>query len=186
MNWEMFYCPHRDCRWYGQPFTVGLLVQHGGSSGAPQARRNAWGEGGLALWDSVLWMTSRPSVMRDGGAGIGKRPCAAGHGAERAGGYSHGRRQARSGRAPLPHGHALLGAQRARQRMPTRRVVACRAHEGSASARCEDLLDDPIPFFTSDPLPAYQHALLTTYGAWYRQATRHRAGGGGEHARGVG
>src|SRR5712692_7976641 len=55
------------------------------------------GECGLALWDSVLRMTSRPSAVRDGGAGIGKRPCAAGHGAEHAGGQSHGLRLARWG-----------------------------------------------------------------------------------------
>ena len=27
--------------------------------------------------------------------------------------------------------------------------------------------DDSMPLFTSDQLPAYWHALLTTYGAWY-------------------
>src|SRR2546430_9049102 len=32
--------------------------------------------------------------------------------------------------------------------------------------------DDYIPFFTSDQLPEYEHALLTTYGEWY-QPERH-------------
>ena len=41
---------------------------------------------------------------------------------------------------PLPHGDALLVAQLARVGMPTRRVVECRAHEGSASAWRQALL----------------------------------------------
>ena len=41
MNWETLYCPHRDCRCYGQPFTAGLLVKNGSSRGEPQARCNA-------------------------------------------------------------------------------------------------------------------------------------------------
>ena len=37
------------------------------------------------------------------------------------------------------------------------------------------MTDDHLPFFTSDQLPQYKHALLTTYGEWYqpeRQGTR--------------
>jgi IS1 family transposase/transposase-like protein len=43
VNWETLYCPHRDCRCYGKPFTAGLLVKHGSSRGEPQARCNACG-----------------------------------------------------------------------------------------------------------------------------------------------
>jgi hypothetical protein len=32
--------------------------------------------------------------------------------------------------------------------------------------------DEHIPFFTSDQLPAYKHALLTTYGEWYQPERR--------------
>ena len=43
MNWETLYCPHRDWRCYGKPFTAGLLVKNGSSRGEPQARCNACG-----------------------------------------------------------------------------------------------------------------------------------------------
>jgi hypothetical protein len=39
-------------------------------------------------------------------------------------------------------------------------------------ARVAYVTDDYIPFFTSDQLPEYEHALLTTYGEWY-QPERH-------------
>jgi len=42
-------------------------------------------------------------------------------------------------------------------------------------ARVAHVTDDAIPLFTSDQLPAYRHALLHTYGAWYqpqRQGSR--------------
>jgi IS1 family transposase/transposase-like protein len=39
-------------------------------------------------------------------------------------------------------------------------------------ARVAHVTDDYIPFFTSDRLPEYEHALLTTYGEWY-QPERH-------------
>jgi hypothetical protein len=39
-------------------------------------------------------------------------------------------------------------------------------------ARVAHVRDDPSPFFPSDPLPAYQHALLPTDGAWYQPARR--------------
>jgi hypothetical protein len=39
-------------------------------------------------------------------------------------------------------------------------------------ARVAHVTEDHIPFFTSDPLPAYKHALLTTYGAWYQPERR--------------
>src|SRR2546426_11420685 len=39
-------------------------------------------------------------------------------------------------------------------------------------ARVAHVTDDHIPFFTSDRLPEYEQALLTTYGAWY-QPERH-------------
>ena len=48
MNWETLYCPHRDCRCYGKPFTAGLLVKNGRSGGEPQARCTACG-GSVAL-----------------------------------------------------------------------------------------------------------------------------------------
>jgi transposase-like protein len=48
LNWETLYCPHRDCRWYGKPFTAGRLVKNGNSCGEPQARCNACG-GSVAL-----------------------------------------------------------------------------------------------------------------------------------------
>lgn len=48
MNWETLYCPRRDCRCYGKPFTTGLLVKNGSSYGEPQARCNACG-GSVAL-----------------------------------------------------------------------------------------------------------------------------------------
>jgi IS1 family transposase len=35
-------------------------------------------------------------------------------------------------------------------------------------ARVAHVTDDSIPFFTSDQLPAYKHALLTIYGEWYQ------------------
>jgi len=59
-----------------------------------------------------------------------------------------------------------------------RRVLACvlgKRHQASADlllARAAHVTDDYSPFCTSDPLPAYAHALLTTYGAWY-QPERH-------------
>jgi transposase-like protein/IS1 family transposase len=43
VNWETLYCPHRDCRCYGKPFTAGLLVKNGRRRGEPQARCNACG-----------------------------------------------------------------------------------------------------------------------------------------------
>ena len=43
MNWGTLYCPHRHCRGYGKPFTVGFLVKHGRSRGEPQARCIACG-----------------------------------------------------------------------------------------------------------------------------------------------
>ena len=50
-------------------------------------------------------------------------------------------------------------------------------------ARVAHVTDDAIPLFTSDQLPAYRHAVLHTYGAWYspqRQGSRglipHRGG----------
>ena len=42
-------------------------------------------------------------------------------------------------------------------------------------ARGAHVTDDSMPWFTSDQLPAYRHALLNTYGAWYdpqRQGSR--------------
>ena len=48
MNWETLYCPYRNCRGYGQPFTAGLLVKNGSSYGEPQARCNAC-RGSVAL-----------------------------------------------------------------------------------------------------------------------------------------
>jgi IS1 family transposase len=39
-------------------------------------------------------------------------------------------------------------------------------------ARVAHVTDDSMPFFTSDQLPEYAHALLTTSGAWY-QPERH-------------
>ena len=48
MNWETLYCPHRDCQWYGKPFTVERLVKNGNSCSEPQARCNACG-GRVAL-----------------------------------------------------------------------------------------------------------------------------------------
>jgi len=42
-------------------------------------------------------------------------------------------------------------------------------------ARVAHVTDHHIPFFTSDQLPEYKNALLTTYGEWYqpeRQGTR--------------
>jgi IS1 family transposase len=42
-------------------------------------------------------------------------------------------------------------------------------------ARVAPVADHHIPLFTSDQVPAYKHALLTTYGEWYqpaRQGTR--------------
>jgi hypothetical protein len=38
--------------------------------------------------------------------------------------------------------------------------------------------DDSMPLFASDQLPAYWHALLTTYGAWYHLQ---RQGSGGAY-----
>ena len=35
-------------------------------------------------------------------------------------------------------------------------------------ARVARVADDAIPLFTSGQLPAYRHALLNTYGEWYR------------------
>ena len=39
-------------------------------------------------------------------------------------------------------------------------------------ARVAPVTDDHIPFFTSAQLPAYQHAVLTTSGAWYQPERR--------------
>jgi IS1 family transposase/transposase-like protein len=39
-------------------------------------------------------------------------------------------------------------------------------------ARVAHALDSHIPFFTSDQLPEYQHALLSTYGEWYQPERR--------------
>ena len=39
-------------------------------------------------------------------------------------------------------------------------------------ARVAHVTDEHIPFFTSDQLPAYKHALLTTYGEWYQPDRR--------------
>ena len=55
-----------------------------------------------------------------------------------------------------------------------RLVLACvigKRDQASADlllARVAHVTDDHIPFFTSDRLPEYEQALLTTYGAWSR------------------
>jgi len=49
------------------------------------------------------------------------------------------------------------------------------AHADLLLARVAHVTDHHIPFFTSDQLPEYKNALLTTYGEWYqpeRQGTR--------------
>jgi hypothetical protein len=62
-----------------------------------------------------------------------------------------------------------------------RLVLACvigKRDQSSADvprARVAHVTDDPLPFFTRDPLPAYQHALLTTYGAWYQPRAPRRS-----------
>jgi transposase-like protein len=48
LHWETLYCPQRDCRYYGKPFTAGRLVQNGSSYGEPPARCNAC-RGSVAL-----------------------------------------------------------------------------------------------------------------------------------------
>ena len=59
-----------------------------------------------------------------------------------------------------------------------RLVVACvigKRDQASADvllARVAHVTDDHIPFFTSDQWPAYKHALLPTYGAWYQPERR--------------
>ncbi len=39
-------------------------------------------------------------------------------------------------------------------------------------ARVRHVTDAPIPFFTSDRLPAYEHALLAAHGEWYQPERR--------------
>jgi IS1 family transposase len=62
-----------------------------------------------------------------------------------------------------------------------RLVLACvigkrdQAGADGLLARVAHVTDDAIPLFTSDQWPAYRHALLNTYGAWYqpqRQGSR--------------
>ena len=65
---------------------------------------------------------------------------------------------------------------------PVRRLVVAfvigKRDQASADllvARVAHVTDDHLPFFTSDQLPQYKHALLSTYGEWYqpeRQGTR--------------
>src|SRR5262245_52281226 len=54
VHWETFYCPHRNCRCYGRPCTAGLVVKHGSSDGAPQARGNAC-RGSVAVRDGTAY-----------------------------------------------------------------------------------------------------------------------------------
>jgi len=94
-----------------EALTAGLLVKNGSSRGEPQARCNACGGSVTLSYGTAYYgLETDRGAVRDGGAGVGGRQCATGHGADRAGGQRYGLRLAGSGRTPLPYGHALLVA----------------------------------------------------------------------------
>ncbi|WP_200375472.1 hypothetical protein [Thiocystis violacea] len=53
-------------------------------------------------------------------------------------------------------------------------VVGRRTQESAdlLLGRLKDVTDGPVPFFTSDQLPAYEEALLRVYGAWVQPERR--------------
>jgi len=216
LNWETLYCPHRDCRFYGKPFTAGLLVKNGSSGGEPQARCTACG-GSVALSYGTAYYglkADRPTFE------IAVRALAEGN-ALRATGRSvqvdkdtvctwldrsarHCRTvmlslwrnlhvhecqldelwsfvHTKAGHLPgaklycAAYGDAWVWVAFA----PVWRLVLAfvigKRDQASADlllARVAHVTDDHIPFFTSDQLPAYKHALLKTYGEWYQPERR--------------
>jgi transposase-like protein/IS1 family transposase len=54
MNWETLYCPNRHCRYYGVPFSEGLMVKNGSSRGFKQAVCRSCGRS-IALSDGTAY-----------------------------------------------------------------------------------------------------------------------------------
>jgi IS1 family transposase/transposase-like protein len=216
VNWETLYCPHRDCRCYGKPFTAGLLVKHGSSRGEPQARCNACGgsvtlsygtasyglETDRALCEMAVRAWAEGKALRATARIVQvdqETVCAW---------LDRGARHCRTVMLSLWHnlhgtacqldelwsfvqtkeahlpGAKLYGATYRDAWVwmafaPVWRLVLAfvigKRDQASADgllARVAHVTDEPIPFFTSEPLPEYKHALLTTYGKWYQPARR--------------
>ena len=216
MNWETLYCPHRDCQYYGQPFTAGLLVKNGSSRGEPQARCNACGGSvtlsyGTAYYGLETDRALFEMAMRALAEGNALRATARIVQVDKDTVCAWLDRVARHCRtvmlslwhnlhvtecqldelwsfvhtkeAHLPgaklycatYGDAWVWIAFA----PVWRLVLAfvigKRDQASADlllARVAHVTDDHIPFFTSDQLAAYKHALLTTYGEWYQPERR--------------
>ena len=219
MNWETLDCPHRNCRYYGKPFTAGLLVKNGSSYGEPQARCNAC-RGSVALsYGTAYYGLQADRALFE----MAVRALAEGN-ALRATArivqvdqdtvcawLDRVARHCRTVLLSLGHNLHVWECQRdelwrfvhtkeahlpgAKLYCATsgdagvwvafapvwRLVLACvigKRDQASADllvARVAHVTDDHLPFFTSDKLPQYKHALLTTDGEWYqpaRQGTR--------------
>jgi IS1 family transposase len=219
LNWETLYCPHRDCRWYGKPFTAGRLVKNGNSCGEPQARCNACG-GSVALSYGTAYYGLKADralfemAVRALAEGNALRATARIVQVDKDTVCAWLDRVARHWRvvmlslwhnlhvwecqldelwsfvhtkeAHLPgaklycatYGDAWVWIAFA----PVWRLVLAfvigkrdQANADLLLARVAHVTDHHIPFFTSDQLPEYKNALLTTYGEWYqpaRQGTR--------------
>ena len=219
MNWETLYCPHRDCRWDGKPFTAGRLVKNGNSCGEPQARGNACG-GSVALSYGTAYDGLKADralfemAVRALAEGNALRATARIVQVDKETVCAWLDRVARHCRvvmlslwhnlhvwecqldelwsfvhtkeAHLPgaklycatYGDAWVWMAFA----PVWRLVLAfvigkrdQANADLLLARVAHVTDHHIPFFTSDQLPEYKNALLTTDGEWYqpaRQGTR--------------
>jgi len=219
VNWETLYCPHRNGRCYGQPFTAGLLVKNGSSYGEPQARCNAC-RGSVALSYGTAYYGLQADralfemAVRALAEGNALRATARIVQVDKDTVCAWLDRVARHCRtvmlslwhnlhvsecqldelwsfvhtkeAHLP-GAKIYGATYGDAWVwiafaPVWRLVLAfvigKRDQASAEvllARVAHVTDDHIPFFTSDQLPQYQHAILSTYGEWYqpeRQGTR--------------
>ena len=138
MNWETFYCPHRDCRYYGKPCTAGLLGRMAAAEGTAGPLQRVWGS--VALSSGTGMMDSKPTERYSRLLYARERKamsCIQRLG--RASGQRYDRARRRSCRTPLPCGHTLLRAPPARVGVATRRVMEFRPYQGSASTWCQAL-----------------------------------------------
>jgi transposase-like protein/IS1 family transposase len=64
MDWESLYCPKRHCRYYGIPFSQGLLVKNGADHGHPQALCKACGGSvSLRYGTAYLGLDAEPAIF---------------------------------------------------------------------------------------------------------------------------
>ena len=216
VTWETLACPHRDGRCDGKPCTAGVLMPHGSSRGAPQARGNACGgrvplSSGTASSGLVTDQAPGEMAVRAVAEGQALRATARLVQVDQETGCAWLNRGARHGRrvrlsvwptlhvtaGPLaawwsvvqtkaahrpgatlsgtPEGAAGVGSAGAPGwRLGLAGVLGKRAHASAdvLLARVAPVTDAYSPFVPSAQWPAYQHALLTTDGAWSQPARR--------------